>query len=164
MAIRQMTKEDITRVAEIHIYAGRVGYREIIPDQILFKERNVIKAIDKYTKALNDDKAELFVYDDGLLKGFMTIGKCRDDDKPNSFEIWNIYVEPFMHGKGIGSQLLEFAKAQAKEKGYNEIALWVFEKNNKARTFYKKNGFEYAGKTKRAKEVDVAELRYEIKI
>ena len=152
-----METADIPRAAEIHVFGWRCAYRGIIMDEVLFKDRTVAKSMERFAEYINNPASEDYVYDDGLIKAFMTIGACRDEDKPNSFELWGIYVEPLMKGLGIGSKMVAFCEKRARERGYNEITLWVLEKNEESRKFYEKMGFAPDGK-KNPK--DPWEIRY----
>ncbi|MGO4572914.1 GNAT family N-acetyltransferase [Microvirga sp. 2TAF3] len=49
----------------------------------------------------------------------------------------HLYVEPSRHGRDIGSALL----AKAKER-VASLELWTFQKNDRARRFYERHGFE----------------------
>jgi GNAT superfamily N-acetyltransferase len=54
-----------------------------------------------------------------------------------------LYVEPGLTGKGIGSTLLETAK-RARPAG---LQLWAFQSNSGARRFYERHGFVEAERT-----------------
>ncbi|HET7745646.1 MAG TPA: GNAT family N-acetyltransferase [Gaiellaceae bacterium] len=71
---------------------------------------------------------ELWVFevDDDIL-GFASL----DDG-----ELSNLYVEPDVIGQGIGSMLLDHAKARRPD-GFR---LWVFQENERARAFYERRG------------------------
>ena len=56
----------------------------------------VAKSAEVFADGLCSNIFESYVYDDGLIKGFMTIGKCRDEGKADFFELWGIYIDPFM--------------------------------------------------------------------
>ncbi|WP_426349917.1 GNAT family N-acetyltransferase [Alloiococcus sp. CFN-8] len=60
----------------------------------------------------------------------------------NEEEINQLYVHIDYQGKGIGTVLLNKAKAQAKDK----LRLYTFEVNKKAQRFYEKNGFKIIGR------------------
>lgn len=94
--IRAMTAEDIPRVSEI-----RVG--------VLFGQI--------------EDGYELYVYDDGVVKGFMGLCPCRDEDEIGSFELGAIYIDPLMQGRGIGSKLVGFCEKTAIERGYKRVVI-----------------------------------------
>ena len=139
--IRPMQASDIARVAEIHVFARRKAYRGIISDKNLFIENTVVKRIEYFDSILMDDDAKAYVFDDGIVKGFVTIGLCNDDDKPGSLLLRKIYIDPFMQGCGIGTQLADYCEKVAGQMGINEICLWVLEKNLSARGFYEKLGY-----------------------
>ena len=151
MRIRPIELKDVPRCAEIHVFGWRNAYRGIIPDDYLFNtliidEKRLAKWEDYVHKPETD--TERYLYDDGLIKGILTIGKCRDDDKSNAFELMGIYVEPLMKRQGIGTELAKFCEHRAKELGYGEIYLWVFADNAESRKFYEKMGYRPDGVTK----------------
>ena len=76
----------------------------------------------------------IWVYDDGVVKGFIQIEKR---------EVRRLFVEPTLQGKSIGADLLEYGIAEK-----NVDFLWVLEKNIKAIVFYKKHGFDTTNKKK----------------
>jgi len=61
-------------------------------------------------------------------------------------EIHEIFVVPGFRMKGIGSKLLESAINYAIQKEREVMELWVGERNEVAKVFYKKKGFRTAGK------------------
>ena len=82
------------------------------------------------------------------VTGYM---KLRDGTVPdcvadkNSLEVERIYADPDHKGKGIGSTLIKAAVERAKSMDYTSIWLGVFQKNEPAVAFYKKQGFTIAG-------------------
>jgi GNAT superfamily N-acetyltransferase len=53
-----------------------------------------------------------------------------------------LYILPHMQGRGIGSRLLDLAKAS-----HVRLNLWTFQKNAGARCFYESKGFEAVRET-----------------
>ena len=51
-------------------------------------------------------------------------------------EIEKLFVEPVLHGKSIGSTLLNYAISE-----YDANHLWALEKNVRAISFYESHGF-----------------------
>jgi len=151
--IRRLRKEDAPRAAEIHIFGWRAAYRGIVSDETLFKEMTVAARIPAWEKRATEREEgyedwESYVYDDGIIKGILSIGSCRDDDKKGSFELGGIYVDPLMKRQGIGKALIRFCENRAKELGFKEILIWVFEANDPSRKFYEAMGYKTDGKTK----------------
>jgi diamine N-acetyltransferase len=90
-----------------------------------------------------------FLYADGELAGYIKINESpaqTDIHDRQSLEIQRLYVAKEFQGKGLGSVLMNKAidVANIREKTY--IWLGVWERNDKAIAFYKKNGFFEFGK------------------
>ena len=158
--IRPMEQDDVSRVAEIHVFGWRSAYRGMISDEILFKRRLVSRSMALFESSLGSEDSETWVYDDGILKGSMTIGACRDEDKQGAFEVWGIYVEPLMQREGVGTKLLHHAEKLAAERGYKEICIWVLEQNTQARGFYEKHGYNADGSSKYIDFLAATEVMY----
>ena len=158
--VRAMEVSDIPRVAEIHVFGWRCAYGGIISDEFLFTKMLVASRITRFESYIRDNIGESYVFDDGIIKAFMTIGACRDEDKTEAFELWGIYVEPLMKRQGIGSTMVDYCEKIAIERGYKEICLWVLAKNESARRFYEKSGFFTDGASKFIEALRVTEIRY----
>lgn len=145
--IRRATPGDAYRIAEIEVFNYRMNFYPIFKDDgFYFRELNVK---DEAEKLLADGEVlqSTYVYDDGAVKGFITI----DGD-----EVWKLYVEPAVQGQGIGSELLEFAE-EMHGAGY----LWALEKNERAIRFYKRHGYSPTGE--RVFEKDTTEFLIRMK-
>ena len=122
--IRKATKEDLGRIAEIFVFNYRVNFYPIFKnDEYYYKDMTVLGIIEEFMPFLPD----LFVYDDGIIKGFIHI-------KEN--EVHKLFVEPLYQSSGIGGKLLEFAK-----ESFKTNFLWALEKNTRAISFYERHGF-----------------------
>ena len=102
-------------------------------------------SVEKLTAELNNYDSEfyfaLFNKDViGYLKVNFGISQTElKDDK--ALEIERIYVLQEFHGKKVGQILFEKAINLAKDKGCDYVWLGVWEENERAISFYKKNGF-----------------------
>ena len=76
----------------------------------------------------------LYVYDDGVVKGFIKI---------EGTYIARLFVEPVLQNASIGSRLLKYTM---KEHGADH--LWALEKNARAIRFYERHGFIATGEKK----------------
>ena len=124
--IRKADPKDLSRIAEILVFAKRIKYRVIFNnDDYSFNELQVVKLVEEYSKPKILDN--IWVYDDGIVKGMIHIeGK----------EIVEFYVDYFFWGQGFGAKLIEFAREK-----YDVRFLWVLEKNVDAIKFYEAHGF-----------------------
>lgn len=84
------------------------------------------------------DRGEAFVIDrDDVVTGVIVL--VRGDDH---LMIENVAVEPSHHGHGLGTQLLEFARGYAQDKGLSEIRLYTHELMTENISFYRGLGFQ----------------------
>ena len=124
--IRKAKPEDLSRIAEILVFVKRIKFRAIFrDDSYSFGELQVLPVAEKY-----GDPAilgNMWVYDDGIVKGLIRI---------EGEQIVELYVDYFFQGQGIGSRLIEFAKAN-----FPVSFLWAVEKNTDALRFYEAHGF-----------------------
>ena len=129
--IRKAEAKDLSRIAEILVFAKRIKYRAIFNnDDYSFNELQVVKLVEAYGKPKILDN--IWVYDDGIVKGMIHIeGK----------EIVELYVDYFFWGQGFGAKLIEFAREK-----HDVRFLWVLEKNVDAIKFYEAHGFQANGK------------------
>lgn len=80
----------------------------------------------------------------GYLK--LNFKQAQTEQMPATWmEVERIYILQFQQGMGLGQTLLDFAIAQAIDKGCDHIWLGVWERNTKAIAFYKKNDFQEIG-------------------
>lgn len=100
-------------------------------------------------KELDDPKLQHAVIElDGELIGFAKIGPAHlpvKDPAPGAMELWQIYLLKKHLGKGYGFQLMAWANEKFREAQASEIYLSVFSGNQRAITFYQKQGFEKIG-------------------
>ena len=123
--IRQATLSDLSRIAEILTFNYRMNFYPIFEDdEYYFNELGVPELMEQ----LKDVIDNMWVYDDGAVKGFVQIEKC---------EIKKLYVEPVLHGKSIGSALMNYAINE-----HSAYTLWALEKNIRAIRFYVRHGFK----------------------
>lgn len=69
--------------------------------------------------------------------------------------IEQLYVRPGETGRGLGTVLLEQAKA-----GRDHLLLWTFQSNTGARRFYERHGFHVEGTTQGDNEEGAPDVRY----
>ena len=66
-----------------------------------------------------------------------------DNFEGNICELQKMYFLPEARGRGVGSQMMEFCLAKAKEFGFEKIYLETMEYMTHAQKLYKQSGFEY---------------------
>jgi N-acetylglutamate synthase-like GNAT family acetyltransferase len=159
--IRKAIINDASRIAEIHTFGWRSAYRGIVSDIYLFTKMSVENGIHKFQEAIENQIEETYIYEESnIVKGFMTIGKCRNYDKKNSFELWGLYIEPLMKNNGIGSLMIKYCEEIALERGFDENVLWTLKQNILGRKFYEKHGYITDGKEELLEHINSVEIRY----
>ncbi|MDA8514779.1 GNAT family N-acetyltransferase, partial [Citrobacter sp. Igbk 14] len=87
-----------------------------------------------------------FVAVDGsAIRGFATVGPCRDNDLPNFGELMALYVDPAWLGAGLGGLLMTAARERLRAVGVTDAVLWVLDANIRARHFYEREGWRPDG-------------------
>ena len=129
--VRKANREDLSRIAEILVFNYRLFFYPIFKsDEYYFEELSVPSLMKEFESALDS----LYVYDDGVVKGFIKI---------EGTYIARLFVEPVLKNGSIGSRLLEYAM-----KEHHADHLWALEKNTKAIRFYERHGFTATGEKK----------------
>lgn len=164
--VRSATIPDAGRLAEIHVFGWRNAYRGIVSEDILFRRFSVEKRTNTFRQALEEQSEETYVFEeDGIIKGFMTIGDSRDQDRSDeTFELWGIYVDPLMLRNGIGGELLRYCETEAWKRAKKEVTLWVLAQNTIGRNFYEKHGYQPDGTQKLIEHYQLEEIRYRKRI
>jgi len=60
---------------------------------------------------------------------------------PTSWEICRVYVDPSLHGSGLGHALLDTAEGHAIPAGAERLVLWSDTRFERAHRFYEKRGY-----------------------
>ena len=144
-AIRKAEKEDLVRIAEILVFNFRMNFYPIfLDDEYYFKETQVPNLMKIYEDQLDS----IWVYDDGVVKGFLQMGGT---------EVKKLYVEPVLQNGAIGAKLLAFALTEC-----GADHLWALEENYKAIAFYKRHGFHVTGDKKPEEGTEKSLIRLEL--
>jgi GNAT superfamily N-acetyltransferase len=78
---------------------------------------------------------------DGQGAGFASIGPT---DAPDVWKLHKLYLRPELHGRGLGSLLLQHGEAEARRLGARRLILAVNKRNARAIATYERNGFTVA--------------------
>ncbi|MDX1653510.1 MAG: GNAT family N-acetyltransferase [Brumimicrobium sp.] len=145
VAIHRANREDLKDLQSV----SRTTFKES------FGEQNTAEDMEKYLREKFSEEQLLLELDNpnsafylatldedvvGYLK--LNTGQAQTELKDDSgLEIERIYVLNKFIGKGIGKQLFKQTLDIARQKKSHFIWLGVWEKNERALTFYHKNGF-----------------------
>lgn len=97
----------------------------------------------------NSNWTTFLALDDGIA-GYAQIvaGNVPDCaiDARTPAELKRIYVERRWHGRGVAQALLQLVQQEAQHRGCDTLWLAVWEINDRAISFYSKNGFQIIGR------------------
>lgn len=85
---------------------------------------------------------------DGHLAGY---AQLRFGSRPNRvtgekpIELWRFYVASNWHGRGVAQALMQQVEQEARSRGATTLWLGVWERNERAKAFYRKAGFTDVG-------------------
>ena len=140
MIVRRATLDDMPDAAIVQIIAFRVNLPYL---PTLHTRDEVMGYFLDHVYSHND--VWVAQTEDGMIVGFVARG--------GGF-INHLYILPDFQGSGLGSELLDLAI-----EGQDELQLWAFQKNTRARRFYEKRGWtnveETDGAGNQEKEPDV---------
>lgn len=120
--IRSYDERDVHDLLDVWYRASLVGH-PFLPEAFLEKERAEI--VERWLPA-----ADTTVYEvDGRVVGFLSL---------IDNEVGAIFVDPDLHGRGIGRALMDDARER---RPYLELT--VFEANEVGRRFYETYGFAF---------------------
>lgn len=142
--IRDAVAKDAKSIAHVHVSSWQHAYVELMPADFLAglsttlpqKQANWARTIE------NQDLDVLVCEKDGKVIGWIAVGPCRDEDKPEAMagEVMAIYVLAEYWGRRIGAQLWEAGLKRLVDQGYKRITLWVLARNQRAICFYQRFG------------------------
>jgi len=143
--IRRAVPEDAPAIARIHVAGWQGAYRGILPDAYL-DALNEAESEARHRKILEQPhdaaSANWVLVRAGVLLGWAATNPARDEDLgPGVHELAAIYLDAQRIGRGLGRELMAFCIADAVERGYREMIMWVLSGNERANRFYEAAGF-----------------------
>jgi GNAT superfamily N-acetyltransferase len=122
MDIRRAGPNDVRAAARVYL-ASRKAAVPAVPEPV-HSDGDVLRW---FAEVLHRE-TEVWVADGGSIVGVMALSETM---------VEQLYVAPLATGSGVGSELLNVAKAQRP----GGLGLWTFQSNAGARRFYERHGF-----------------------
>jgi len=102
--VRPAKTSDASGIAAVHVSGWQAAYRHLLPAAYL-------DALDPAEREVRWSRrlpcGVLVAEVDGQVAGFASTGRCRDEDLPDSTELYALYLAPDWWRQGRGSALLE---------------------------------------------------------
>lgn len=130
---------DSLEIAKLIKDGWNSAYKGLISEEFL-KNMNIDDMATKWKNNIKtNENIYVYVSNDKIL-GVITFGDAKEYATQNIGEIFCLYVKPEEKRKGIGTQLLEFAKNKLIQEGYQKMIIWCLKGNKQGANFYKKCG------------------------
>jgi GNAT superfamily N-acetyltransferase len=153
--VRPATTDDLDDLARVNIAAWRSAYAGIVP-------RAYLEAMDpedyrqRWGVRISGESGGPGEYLVGVLDGALVSYVCfgpyrTQEDAPSPEdtadwgEIYAIYTDPEVQGRGVGSAVHDAALARMAALGHREAALWVLRGNVRTRRWYAERGWRADG-------------------
>jgi ribosomal protein S18 acetylase RimI-like enzyme len=142
--VRTATVDDLDSLVEIFRACWLTSYRDILPQSVR-DEMSVEKAQEMWALSVipHPERTTFVIEQDGMVVGVARVGS--DVSNSTRGHLFSLYVHPDNAGRGLGKLLLRHALASLREKGFEEITLWVFKNNAPTRNLYSSLGFLETG-------------------
>ena len=147
--LKQCTVSDFNTLRELSIktYYETFAHLNTPEDMAAYLEDAF--NVERFSKELNDPNSVFsFLYCNEQIAGYLKLNEApsqTDINDPSAWEMERIYVTSEFQGEGLGRFLIGQAISIAIERKKKYSWLGVWEKNEKAIRFYKKNGFYEIG-------------------
>lgn len=147
--IRRVKKDDAEALAYIQTESWKSAFNKILSKEDLDKCTNIDKAMEMYSMILSKNIGNGYILSvNGNAHCMAYWDKTREEEMEGYAEIICIHSLANNWGKGYGTMLMEYMLEEIELAGFNKVMLWVFEENNRARSFYEKHGFILTEKSK----------------
>ena len=158
--------QDAHSIARIHIDAWRDTYKGYMNENYL-ASFTVEKTEKFWQEVIRKNQSQLLIArNEENVVGFLVF-EIVNNLRKKKMGIKSLYVSPKIKRRGTGSNLIKSALKKIEKTNYDEVFLWVLQKNIIARKFYSKIGFKKDGVQKEINIDSVStliELKYSMEV
>lgn len=161
-----MYEADIDAVAALRVRGWRAAYAGLVPQYYLdamSAEAQAQRRRAGFASSRGTVWDLVAVDEDDIPVGWVCFGAYRGEtDAAVPGEVYALYVEPTLMGRGIGRALMDAAHHHAEVERFATLLLWVLRDNVRARRFYAAAGYVSDGAVESGLygETAVEEVRY----
>lgn len=147
--IRRLTASDAPRVAQLgrETFLATFGHTDTPENMLAYVDEAF--ALPRIAAELENSESEFyFVLIDDLPVGYLKINTGGAQTEPygeDALEIQRLYLRHSVHGRGLGSALMNTALERGRALGKKKVWLGVADFNEPALRLYKKFGFKHIG-------------------
>ena len=142
VSIRRVQPGDEAALALIQTESWKAAFASILDGETLARCTNLDRATAMYAGLIAEKKGNGYLLSlDGQPHCIAWWDAARDAAFAGKAELICIHSLPGNWRRGYGGQMMDRVLSDIAAAGYAEAALWVFEKNARARAFYEAKGF-----------------------
>ena len=149
ISVRTCNKNDIDTLVSLSIKTFRDTFDEYnTPENMLLYINSTFTKKNIEQEMKEPGTVFFLAFDGRRAAGYAKIKTSRKPTELNhnsALEIERLYAHREYIGKRVGHMLMQTCLAFAKKNGFGTLWLGVWEQNNRAISFYEKNGFEKFG-------------------
>ena len=149
LTIRHGTPADASALADFGARAFHDAFgAENRPSDMALYVGKSYGVSQQHAELTNPGTTTLLAAVDGQLAGY---AQLRVNPSPDCVvgmapvELWRFYVAGAWHGRGVARALMNRVETEARERGARTLWLAVWERNERAKAFYRKCGFADVG-------------------
>lgn len=154
VVVRPAGAADAAAVAALQVRSWRAAYRGLVPDEFLdglTEDAWLGRWTEQLAGAPPDGVHRLVSTDvpEGVPRAVAVGGPVRDPTSWVTGELYLLYADPAVWGRGHGAALLREVEARLAADGHGQALLWVAAGNERSIGFYRHHGWEPDGTTRR---------------
>lgn len=145
-----------------------MAYRDILAPEVL-AGLNASDRAARWQQILGDPDASVLVLEPEHVAAVVGFAYLRsapyaDGREDRTGEIDSFNLDPAVWGRGAGRRLFGATLAAARLREFEDVVLWVFEGNRRARRFYERAGMAFDGTVVSHPRFKVPLLRFAISL
>lgn len=141
LLIRRAHVEDADEIADVHLRTAIHAYGPIFPSDAPAPTIEELRR--DWLARLRHHTAFVAVVDNAIVG--VVVASHDDGSVPDTGHLSRLYVVPERSGRGIGTRLYHTCIRELGELGFRRATLWVLERNDRARRWYERLGWELTG-------------------
>ena len=144
--IRRVRLGDEAALAYIQTESWKAAFKDILDPETLTRCTDIKRAETMYKGLLEENKGNGYILTlDDVPHCFAWWDAARDADMMGKAELIAINSLSSSWRQGYGSMMMDRVLSDIKTSAYDEVILWVFSENTRARKFYEAKGFRVFG-------------------
>lgn len=118
------------------------------PEDLALHLSRAFGASQQRAELVNPEMTTLLAEVDGQLAGYAQLRTSAVPDSVRGtlpLELWRFYIAAPWHGQGVAHALMKSVETEARARKAQTLWLGVWERNERAKSFYRKCGFKDVG-------------------